>query len=130
MASLHLLLLPLALVPCASRRRAPNEGRFKTRSAVGICVSLPSFLMDAQRGERKSIIDGVFIWSFMLELKTDEELKRWPDFSRRRRFQGRERKSRDEEEGNFGFQGAFRQSEKLGGETGRTRRARRSSCIP
>lgn len=38
--------------------------------------------MDVQRGERKSIIYGVFIWSFMLELKTDEELKRWPDFCR------------------------------------------------
>lgn len=36
--------------------------------------------MDVQRGERKSIIYGVFIWSFMLEFKTDEELKRWPDF--------------------------------------------------
>lgn len=63
------------------------ECRFKTRqltcwSAASICVSLPSFLMDAQRGERKSIIYGVFIWSFMLELKTDEELKRWPDSCR------------------------------------------------
>lgn len=64
------------------------ECRFKTRqltcwSAASICVSLPSFLMNVQRGERKSIIYGVFIWSFMLELKTDEELKRWPDFCRR-----------------------------------------------
>lgn len=34
--------------------------------------------MDAQRGEHKSIIYGVFIWSFMLELNT--LLKCWPDF--------------------------------------------------
>lgn len=47
-----------------------------------MCVSLPSFLMDVQRGERQSIIYAVFIWSFMLEFKTDEELKRWPDFCR------------------------------------------------
>lgn len=53
--------------------------------------------MDAQRGERKSIIDGVFIWSFMLELKTDEELKRWPDFCRasfRKGEEGNKRKSK------------------------------------
>lgn len=76
------------------------ERRFKTRqltcwSAASICVSLPSFLMDVQRGERKSIIDGVFIWSFMLELKTDEELKRWPGFFCRSPFQQRQKEERN-----------------------------------
>lgn len=100
-ASLHLLLRPAALcTACITAPRTRTSAGFKPRqltcrSAASICVSLPSFLMNVQRGERKSIIYGVFIWSFMLELKTDEELKRWPDFGRRP-FRKKKKKRRKE----------------------------------